>query len=171
MLRGIEFSYARFGHLQLDHRKLTVTLHLPVSKTEWAALGCHRTHGCCCKRNTDSDTSDSSLCNICPYHSAVRHLHLLKSLGYDTTDESPLMPNTMGTTMTAAQCRDTVKQLVATCGGTLPIETPSSDVGQHILRVAGAQMFARARVPLSTIQLLGRWGSEAVKRHVQEADL
>ena len=30
---------------------------------------------------------------------------------------------------------------------------------QHSFRVAGAQMFARANVPVPTIQVIGRWGS------------
>ena len=40
---------------------------------------------------------------------------------------------------------------------------------QHSFRVAGSQMFARARVPLPEIQVIGRWGSLAVMRYVQEA--
>ena len=40
---------------------------------------------------------------------------------------------------------------------------------QHVFRVAGAQMFARALLDVPYIQLLGRWGSSAVLRYVQEA--
>ena len=73
--------------------------------------------------------------------------------------------------MSTQQCKSTNTQIVALCGGTDPTEHETTEVGQHILRVAGAQMLARARLPLSTIQLIGRWGSEAVKRYTQEAEL
>ena len=41
----------------------------------------------------------------------------------------------------------------------------------HVLRVAGAQGFARANVQLNVIKLIGRWGSDAVERYVQDAPL
>ena len=40
---------------------------------------------------------------------------------------------------------------------------------QHGFRVAGSQMFARAGVSLPEIQVIGRWGSMSITRHVQEA--
>ena len=40
---------------------------------------------------------------------------------------------------------------------------------QHTFRVSGAQMFARANLDLHVIMLLGRWGSAAIVRYVQEA--
>ncbi|OLP99308.1 hypothetical protein AK812_SmicGene18150 [Symbiodinium microadriaticum] len=43
------------------------------------------------------------------------------------------------------------------------------DWAEHAFRVAGAQLLARSLVPLPTIQMLGRWGSMAVMRYVQEA--
>ncbi|CAE7905180.1 unnamed protein product, partial [Symbiodinium necroappetens] len=43
------------------------------------------------------------------------------------------------------------------------------DWAEHAFRVAGAQLLARSMVPLPTIQMLGRWGSMAVMRYVQEA--
>ena len=43
--------------------------------------------------------------------------------------------------------------------------------GGHVLRVAGAQFLTRLMVPLSTVMLLGRWGSRAIERYVQDAAL
>ena len=40
---------------------------------------------------------------------------------------------------------------------------------QHTFRVSGAQMFASASLDLHVIMLLGRWGSAAIVRYVQEA--
>ena len=42
---------------------------------------------------------------------------------------------------------------------------------EHSFRVSGAQMSAKAGVEVHVIQLLGRWGSQAVARYVQEAAL
>ena len=42
---------------------------------------------------------------------------------------------------------------------------------EHAMRVSGAQMLARAGVSLHLIKLLGRWGSDAVERYVQDAAL
>ena len=41
----------------------------------------------------------------------------------------------------------------------------------HCLRVSGAQLMCRLRVPVSTIMLLGRWGSRSIERYVQDAEL
>ena len=46
-----------------------------------------------------------------------------------------------------------------------------SAFGGHCLRVSGAQHLCRMRVPISTIMLLGRWGSRAIERYVQETEL
>ncbi len=41
---------------------------------------------------------------------------------------------------------------------------------QHILcRVSGAQFLTRLGYTLEAVQLIGRWGSDAVKRYVQES--
>ena len=45
----------------------------------------------------------------------------------------------------------------------------NSGPAQHSFRVAGAQMFARTNIPLPTIQVIGRWGSAAIMRYVQNS--
>lgn len=42
---------------------------------------------------------------------------------------------------------------------------------EHTFRVAGAQMFSGVGVELPLIQLIGRWGSQAVATYVQESAL
>ena len=37
--------------------------------------------------------------------------------------------------------------------------------------VSGAQMLTRRGFPLDTVQLIGRWGSDAIKVYVQESPL
>ena len=43
--------------------------------------------------------------------------------------------------------------------------------GEHVFRVSGAQFLSRRNVQVYLIQLLGRWGSDAVFRYIQEAPL
>ena len=42
---------------------------------------------------------------------------------------------------------------------------------EHVCPVSGAQMLTRRGFPLDTVQLIGRWGSDAIKVYVQEAPL
>ena len=41
--------------------------------------------------------------------------------------------------------------------------------GEHVMRVAGAQFFARRGIELFMIQLYARWGSSAILKYVQDA--
>ena len=107
---------------------------------------------------------------ICPFHNAKHLLHTLEACGLLNAD-SPMLPTATGTTMSSQNCKDTIAILIALVGGTDPTQGKTTLPGEHILRVAGAQMMSRAHIPLSIIQLIGRWGSDAVKRYVQEAEL
>ena len=42
---------------------------------------------------------------------------------------------------------------------------------EHVCRASGAQMLTRLGLPLETVQLIGRWGSDAIKVYVQETPL
>mgnify|MGYP006901806923 CR=1 FL=1 len=42
---------------------------------------------------------------------------------------------------------------------------------EHVLRVSGAQLLARRGMQLICIKLLGRWGSAAILRYIQDAPL
>ena len=41
--------------------------------------------------------------------------------------------------------------------------------GQHAMRASGAQMMSSLQVDVHLIKLMGRWGSDAITRYVQEA--
>ena len=51
-----------------------------------------------------------------------------------------------------------------------PHGEPLPRFGEHVCRVSGAQL-SRLGYSLEAIQLIGRWGSDAVKRYIQEAPL
>ena len=53
----------------------------------------------------------------------------------------------------------------------VPVETASGKVTGHTMRVTGAQGLAAGGLDLWAIQLLGRWGSMAVKAYVRESHL
>ena len=42
---------------------------------------------------------------------------------------------------------------------------------EHVLRVSGAQFLARRGMQVISMQLLGRWGSAAILRYIQDAPL
>ena len=48
---------------------------------------------------------------------------------------------------------------------------PRQRFGEHVARVAGARALARAGIDISLIELIGRWGSSAIRRYVQQAAL
>ena len=52
-----------------------------------------------------------------------------------------------------------------------PHGEPLPRFGEHVCRVSGAQFLSRLGYSLEAIQLIGRWGSDAVKRYIQEAPL
>ena len=47
----------------------------------------------------------------------------------------------------------------------------ANKIGQHCMRVSGAQLLARAGSDVQLIKLFGRWGSSSVERYIQEAPL
>ena len=55
---------------------------------------------------------------------------------------------------------------------TAPTTSPAANkIGQHCMRVSGAQLLARAGSDVQLIKLFGRWGSSSVERYIQEAPL
>ena len=42
---------------------------------------------------------------------------------------------------------------------------------EHVCRVSGAQFLTRIGYGLESVQLIGRWGSEAIKRYIQDSPL
>ena len=176
LLRGIELAAAEVWHLTVDTRNKTVKWLLPVSKTDPRAIGTARSHGCCC--------TAASPQSICPYHLAKYYIdktraqfgdeHFGPELG------RPLFPSSTSTSenlsfMAKSEVAKAVVKCAAMAGEPITEWSPTGLVTQrfaeHAMRVSGAQMLARAGVSLHLIKLLGRWGSDAVERYVQDAAL
>lgn len=76
--------------------------------------------------------------------------------------------------MTKAQSISAFRDMASAAGEPLLDKTgpcPRQRFGGHVLRVTGAQFLSRMQVDSATIMLLGRWGSHAVLRYLQQAPL
>merc|ERR1712086_1037609 len=145
-----------------------VKWYLPASKTDAEARGVARAHGCCCISAAPAS---------CPYHAVVAQLDRLRRLFPDRwsaagpADNLPLFPAVDGSVVTkdcmVATIVDAARRL------RVPLESPdqSARISGHSLRVTGAQGLARAGLDVWAIQLLGRWGSDAVLGYIREVPL
>ena len=179
LMREAELSGARACNIQVVLRGAAPPLvqwSLPASKSDQAALGVARTHGCCCS---------SVPLRRCPVHSAWDQLLILeekfpssfKTRGNDDkevppvcVDEGlPLFPAVDGSTCAKEAVTETIVQAAKFLAVPLEVPDQSERVSGHSLRATGAQGLARAGLELWAIQLMGRWGSDAVKLYVRDA--
>ena len=87
------------------------------------------------------------------------------------TGRLPLFPQMNGTACVKTAFVATIAAAAVRLDVPLQSTDGSTRVSGHSLRVAGAQGLSRMGYPLWAIQLLGRWGSEAVKGYVGDAAL
>ena len=163
LCRGIELQCARTEHVSVTVCPPQVSWLLPASKTDTAAAGVTRVHGCCCHGGDGA---------LCPVHIMIQVLNRLPEGG---ATPGPLFPVTSGKAPSSAAIAEAIRSAAAACGEQLTAPRPDGGIrqrfGEHALRVSGAQFFTRWRLALYEIQLLGRWGSSAFERYVQEAPL
>ena len=167
LCRSIELAAATVGDVTLAPERAEVSLALPVSKTDPKALGTSRTHGCLCC------VEKAPLAPLCPFHFLTcRCLTFLKDFfswsGQDRGQCPPLFPTASGGVLSKAQVVHAMREGIAATGAS---GVQRQRVGEHVARVAGAQALARAGVDVSVIELIGRWGSSAVRCYVQQAAL
>ena len=169
MTREIELATTKAHHLWPEHRTNSVFWTLPVQKND-ASGGCiSRPHRCCCKGQREP---------MCPFHAAERHMMRLEH-AFPTTqwekEELPLFPDHEGRHFAKEKMIEMIRSVITLTGVVMsrpgPTNKPMPRFGGHVLRVTGAQMLARAGIELFLIQLIGRWGSEAILRYVQLAHL
>ena len=116
---------------------------------------------------------------LCPFHFLTRYLAFLNDffseLGRNQAHCLPLFPTASGEVLSKAQVVHALRDSIAATG-TPFVAVDTSGVqrqrfGEHVARVAGAQALARAGVDVSLIELIGRRGSSAIRRYVQQAAL
>eukprot|EP00973_Karenia_brevis_P020371 2797216-Karenia_brevis.AAC.1 len=172
MTREVELSCTRAKLVRIEQRRegLVASWALPSSKADQTAVGVERTHGCCC--------SVPGWASLCPAHAMLRQIEYLRCLfpsKFDScgipADDLPLFPSSSGEPCTKDTVFKTIEQTAVTLG--LPMWT-SDGLRQwtgHSLRVTGAQNMAKAGLDTWIIQLLGRWGSQAVRTYIRDAPL
>ena len=86
-----------------------------------------------------------------------------------------LFPDFDGNPLAKTQVIDMIRHVAQRTGAALTEITENMGerhlFGGHAMRVTGAQMMSRAGIELYMIKLMGRWGSSAVERYVQDAPL
>ena len=169
MLRGAEFSSALATALTIDTTEQRETLLLPKSKTDKQAVGCRRTWGCVCPNTCLGEDA------LCPYAAACAIKHeLSRRFGIDgghLPPDLPLFPTASGEPCT----RDGYVATVAAFADALQLNIfdalGRNTIGEHVWRVSGSRLLARAGVPLTQIALMARWGSDIILRNVAETPL
>ena len=167
LTRGLEVATTKAHHLWTEPKQLTAFWTLPVEKRNVSGACITRPHQCCCGKDPQP---------LCPFHAATRHLHRLHKAFPEhdfPREELPLFPGKEGQHMSKDQVIGLFRKVIALTGTALTRPGPASGVlqkfSEHVLRVSGAQMMARAQIELYVIQLIGRWGSAAIARYVQDA--
>ncbi|CAE7252603.1 unnamed protein product [Symbiodinium sp. CCMP2456] len=160
--REIELAGLRVKHMVIDTETKQVTLTLGASKTDTVGHLVQRKHSCYCGIVPET---------LCPYHAALRIADDIQGgpddfLFADTPDEPLSKARTIEMTHEVL----TAAGIALRCPGAAD-EAEVNRFGGHCLRVSGAQHLCRMRVPVSTIMLLGRWGSRAIERYVQDTEL
>ncbi len=174
MLRGIEMAAATVKDVwsQRSTEGHITFFTLPIQKNDMTGMCVARAHRCICNlRRRNTQQFDPR-----PHHTIHRHLSFLQEHWPDDfSPDLPLFPSESGAPMQEEQVIRCFQTAIATTGTPLtrpgPGGNPLPRFQQHVCRVSGAQFLTRLGYTLEAIQLIGRWGSDAVKRYVQESAL
>ena len=173
MLREIEASALKLDRDQIsfNRKKKTVTLNLPVSKNDPAGRGRKRTHGCLCGVHGSSLSSRS-----CPYHVLLDQVHdrCVEIGDFDRASPAvrsqPLFPAVNGGVFSKRGFIKAVNDLVIRYETKEETEERGADaLTGHCARRGGAIFLTSCGVPLYAVQMLGRWGSDAVRGYIDAA--
>ena len=166
MLRGAESACALASSLTISEDERREALSLPGSKTDPQGVGHVRSWGCVCAGN---------LRVACPYHSALAiKAELSRRFGDNQSRLPPGLP--LFPTATGEWCsRDGFITTISHFADSLGLDTVDQmgrgTIGEHVWRISGSRMLAHARVPIPTIALMARWGSNVIMRYVELAPL
>ena len=170
MTREIELSTARASLVRIRTQpELVVEWHLPASKTDPMAFGMSRSHGCACGAGPPRAS--------CPVHALWDQLTFLHArfperwVGCAPEPQLPLFPDQRGRVVEKSAMVLTIRKAATLLQSPLCSVDCLEQVNGHSLRPTGAQGLSRLGLDLWSIQLLGRWGSTAVRDYVREAAL
>ena len=163
LTREIELSATLRRHIRMDTEKLTVSWTLPATKTCTKGELTERTHKCMCR---------SLPSQMCPYH-CMEDTLLLTHDAWEHTDDGPLFLQDydhMSKIYTIDAIRSVLKRanIQTQRQG---VDGPVERFHGHCLRISGAQALVRLGFSTTLIMLLGRWGSHAIFRYIQDSPL
>ena len=171
MTREVELSTTRAALVTLlndDSAEASVQWRLPASKSDQQALGVARTHGCACGGAVNTG---------CPFHAIksqllrLRRLFPLRWSGTAFDVDLSLFPDVEGQAVTKEAMTATLIEAAKRLNVPISTADDSARISGHSLRRTGAQGLARLGVDSWAVQLLGRWGSNAVLEYIQEVPL
>jgi len=171
LTREVELSTALAASAELTFPARSVPLirwHLPASKTDVRATGTAREHGCACGPTPSP---------ACPAHAAWDQVHFLQVHfphrweGGRPAADLPLFPNSDGKACTKEAMTETIIHAATLLGIELAAPDGTERASGHSLRATGAQGLAAAGIDAWAIELLGRWGSDAVRGYIRDARL
>ena len=155
LLRESEIRSVKTEDVSFSGDKREVSLLLPRSKTDQEGRGVERNLKCACT------SEDRAVAWLCPTHACTRLVARARECG------SPwLMGDASGARWRAGGWARALSEHLSPL---TPYESGRS-WGGHSCRRGGAQFLARRGCPVGTIKWLGRWGSDAVLKYIEELE-
>ena len=166
MLRGIEVAASRLEHFWFETT--------PFGKMAFFTLPCHKTGaiGMCITRSHPCMCADG-LSRLCPYRALEQFIiQTTTQRGTIGAEDCFLFPGANCGAITHEETIQVFRAAIEATGAQLTRPGPQGQLlqrfNEHVCRVSGAQFLTRLGYPVETAQLIGRWGSNAVKRYVQD---
>lgn len=140
---------------------------ITVSETSvalWKAKGCTRSWTCVC----DTDLP-------CPFHVLTERVESLRCFWHDRGEplepDSPLFPCSGGPYCSKRGVVATLRTAIDNAGSASKAKDGSWVVSGHSFRITAARTLTCHGLDPITIQLIGRWGSDAVLTYIAESPL
>ena len=142
MLRSAELVAVRWIHVSVNEQEKSISLQIPITKTDQIGWGVRRTLGCCVLRK-------------CGWTCAWK---VWMEISRRATSKSDFVfvevcEGTKSTRLMAAAWKDKLK----------------ADLTGHSARRSGAMMYVRAGLPLQEVAFLGRWKSSIMLVYTEDA--
>eukprot|EP00435_Cladocopium_sp_Y103_P060721 s29_g22.t1 len=163
LTREIELSATLRRHIRMDDEKKTVSWTLPATKTCTQGELTERTHKCLCR---------SLPAQLCPYHCMTAVLALTRE-AWEHTDDGPLFLQEYDH-MTKPFTIECIREVLTAAHIQTQRQGTDGLVERfhgHCLRISGSQALVRLGFSTTLIMLLGRWGSNAIFRYIQDSPL
>jgi hypothetical protein len=157
-LRNIRF-FKDSKLISHDHPNLasadivSITFEAQKNKSKFQTISLHR--------------SASSLCPVSTWASIVTRIRSYPSSNDSTTVNAYKSPKGRLSYVSSSQIRQKLRSAASILGSkTLGFE--ANEIGCHSLRSGSAMAMYLAHIPVTTIQLIGRWKSDAFMRYIRE---